>query len=79
MDRLSRAWGTVSHLKAVKDTEELRKVRGRGRFACSMAGACWLDGGLTTFLVAQAQPPSHSRWWQSGRQPVCSLAWRHVC
>lgn len=28
VDRLSRAWGTVSHLKAVKDTEELRKVRG---------------------------------------------------
>lgn len=26
VDRLSRAWGTVSHLKAVKDTEELRKV-----------------------------------------------------
>ena len=28
VDRLSRAWGTVSHLKAVKDTEELRKVGG---------------------------------------------------
>ncbi|EFN52299.1 hypothetical protein CHLNCDRAFT_139059 [Chlorella variabilis] len=26
VDRLSRAWGTVSHLKAVKDTEELRKA-----------------------------------------------------
>lgn len=25
-DRLGRAWGTVSHLKAVKDTEELRKA-----------------------------------------------------
>ena len=26
VDRLSRAWGTVTHLKAVKDTDELRKV-----------------------------------------------------
>ena len=26
MDRLGRAWGTVSHLKAVKDTEALRKA-----------------------------------------------------
>ena len=26
VDRLSRAWGTVSHLKAVKDTEELREA-----------------------------------------------------
>jgi Zn-dependent oligopeptidase len=26
VDRLSRAWGTVSHLKAVKDSEELRKA-----------------------------------------------------
>lgn len=30
VDRLSRAWGTVSHLKAVKDTEELRKVCNKG-------------------------------------------------
>lgn len=37
VDRLSRAWGTVSHLKAVKDTEELRKVRqhrSEGRRQC---------------------------------------------
>lgn len=26
VDRISRAWGTVSHLKAVKDSEELRKA-----------------------------------------------------
>lgn len=25
-DRLSRAWGTISHLKAVKDSETLRKA-----------------------------------------------------
>lgn len=25
-DRLSRAWGTISHLKAVKDNEALRKA-----------------------------------------------------
>jgi len=25
-DRLSRAWGTISHLKAVRDTAELRKA-----------------------------------------------------
>ena len=37
VDRLSRAWGTVSHLKAVKDTEELRKVGGCGRVG-------WWDG-----------------------------------
>jgi len=26
VDRIGRAWGTVSHLKAVKDTEALRKA-----------------------------------------------------
>ena len=25
-DRMSRAWGTVTHLKAVKDSEDLRKA-----------------------------------------------------
>lgn len=38
VDRLSRAWGTVSHLKAVKDTEELRKVGNSPRLAGRQEG-----------------------------------------
>ena len=37
-DRMSRAWGTVTHLKAVRDSEALRKayeeVSGRIMFCC---------------------------------------------
>ncbi len=39
VDRLSRAWGTVSHLKAVKDTEELRKVGNSPRLEGRQGGA----------------------------------------
>lgn len=54
VDRLSRAWGTVSHLKAVKDTEELRKVRGRGRLPAPWRGvlAGVRDGGWLPVPVA---------------------------
>ena len=45
MDRLSRAWGTVSHLKAVKDTEELRKVGGRCRRLGAPSCPWWLQLG----------------------------------
>lgn len=47
VDRLSRAWGTVSHLKAVKDTEELRKV---GSGVCGCAWVCIWGCGASTDL-----------------------------
>jgi Zn-dependent oligopeptidase len=41
VDRLSRAWGTVSHLKAVKDSEELRKVGNRAYFQTKWIGGAF--------------------------------------
>jgi hypothetical protein len=41
VDRLSRAWGTVTHLKAVKDTDELRKVSGHCALGAALSEDTW--------------------------------------
>lgn len=42
-DRLSRAWGTISHLKAVKDSEALRKAYEEVSFACTTLESSYLQ------------------------------------
>ena len=42
-DRLSRAWGTISHLKAVKDSEALRKAYEEVSFAHTTLGRSYLQ------------------------------------
>ena len=57
-DRLSRAWGTISHLKAVKDTEELRKAYEEVR----TAGTVQSGEGIRTGHQTNYVQATRSQW-----------------
>jgi oligopeptidase A len=50
VDRLGRAWGTVSHLKAVKDTEALRKAVEEVQPYVGFGSCCLLNRVVSTIF-----------------------------
>ena len=82
VDRLSRAWGTVSHLKAVRDTEELRKaveevqperVKLSLRLSQVRAGGGWPNRGGGGALRRSPLPPP---WLLAARPCLLTAACR---